>query len=159
MSGVPNKPLRPGGSGKLTLSLGTLVQPYRAKGKKVSGLTTADVAQILEDKYGIYAAFYRVNEQFVSNEITASLSGALQSLLMGQVVDPWGPAMQAIQSRFQDFINSRQAESVGLKGVPTKAALMGVNHRLKHPYARSNPRRPSFRDTGLYVRSFRSWVS
>jgi hypothetical protein len=52
----------------------------------------------------------------------------------------------------------QEIESMGLRGVPTKAALKGINHRLRHPYRKSNPRRPSFVDTGLYVASFRAWM-
>jgi hypothetical protein len=37
------------------------------------------------------------------------------------------------------------------------AALHGVSHRFKHPYAR-RARRPSFIDTGLYQNSFAAWV-
>lgn len=104
------------------------------------------------------AAFYRVHEGMVAKAIESSLDGAMEALLMGKTVDPWGRATQAIEARFKDFISSREAERIGLPGVPTKAALTGVNHRLAHPYRRSNPRRPSFRDTGLFMQSFKSWV-
>jgi len=46
-------------------------------------------------------------------------------------------------------------ETLGYPGVPTRAALMGVNSRLKK---RRGKRRPSFRDTGLYQASFMAWV-
>lgn len=150
------------GSGSLTLHLGVLVQPYRAmqvaQGRRVSALTTADVARFLEARYDLMATFYRVRNKDVIGAIENSIHGSLESLLMGQRVDPWGNAMQSIQSAFKDFINSKQAETVGIPGTPTKAALRGVNHRYKHPYMKRNPRRPSFRDTGLYVGSFRAWV-
>jgi hypothetical protein len=164
---VPNAPLAIGSGQHLTLHLGILVQPYRAKSAKAAAMTTGDVAEILEAKYGLMAAFYRVHETDVAQAIETSLEGALESLLMqtsrgvaafGQAVDPWGRGMQLIQQEFRDFINSKEAERVGIPGVPTKAALRGVSHRRKHPYAGRNPRRPSFRDTGLLVSSFRSWV-
>jgi hypothetical protein len=78
--------------------------------------------------------------------------------MMGQRVDPWARGMGKIEQRFRDFISLREVERVGIPGVPTKAALRGISHRLLHPYARSNQRRPSFRDTGLYMNSFRAWV-
>jgi hypothetical protein len=152
----------PGGGGALpaltrpkTLHLGMLVQPYSNNRK---GLTTADVARFLEEKYGVMGAFVRVHEKDVAGAIESGLAGALEALLMGQVVDPWGRGMQAIEVAFQAFILSREAERVGIPGTPTRAALMGVSHRFKHPYAR-RARRPSFRDTGLYVNSFRAWIS
>ena len=149
---------RTAASGRLTLHLGVLVQPYRARNRRATGLTTGDVAGFLEAKYGLMAAFYRVHESMVAKAIERSLDGAMEALLMGQRVDPWGRGMQAIEAKFKDFIASKQAERVGIPGTPTKAALMGVNHRLAHPYRKSNPRRPSFRDTGLFMDSFKAWV-
>lgn len=147
------------GSGRgLTLHLGVLVQPYRSVGKKAKALTTADVAEILEAKYGVMAAFYRVHERDVQAAIDGSLEGAFEALLMKRTVNPWDAGMQKIQQSFRDFISTKEAENVGIPGTPTKAALAGVNHRLRHPYARRNPRRPSFRDTGLYMASFRAWI-
>jgi hypothetical protein len=146
------------GSTRLVLHLGVAVLPYRSKGKKAGALTTGDVAGFLEAKYGLMAAFYRVHQSDVAKAIENSLGGALESLLMGQTIDPWGRAMQAIQQEFKDFISSKEAERVGIPGTPTKAALAGVNPRLKHPYARGNARRPSFRASGMYMNSFRAWM-
>jgi hypothetical protein len=138
---------------RLTLHLGVLVQPYRN-----NGLTTADVAEFLESKYGLMEAFYRVHGDIVMGAMAKSLEGSMESLLMGKRVNPWGYATQVIQREFREFISSREAERVGIPGTPTKAALRGVNHRLKHPYASRNARRPSFIDTGLYQASMRAWV-
>jgi hypothetical protein len=132
-----------------------LVQPYANHSRSV---TTADVARFLEDRYGVMHAFFRVHGEDVAKAIESGLIGALENLMMGASTDPWGRGMQAIERQFRDFILSREVERVGIAGVPTKAALMGVNHRFKHPYAR-RARRPSFRDTGLYTNSFRAWVT
>lgn len=141
------------GSGRqLQLHLGVIQQPYRR-----GGLTTYDVAKILESRYGIMAAFYRVHQRDVHKALANSVEGALETLLMGRAINPWSGGMQAIQQDFRDFISSREAERVGIPGTPTKAALRGVNHRLAHPYRRG-VRRPSFRDTGLYMTSMRAWV-
>jgi hypothetical protein len=87
------------------------------------------------------------------------MQNAIEALFMGRRVDPFGAGMQTIQAKFRDFINSGEAGRVGIPGTPTGAAQRGVNHRRKHPYRKSNPPRPSFRDTGMYVASFRSWVT
>lgn len=142
----------------LTLHLGVVVQPYRSKTRKSGALTTGDVARILEDKYGLFSVFYRVKAPRVAKALESSMAGALEALIMGQHVNPFGRATQAIDQMYRDFINSREAERVGIPGTPTQAALKGVNHRLKHPYAKGNPRRPSFRDTGLLSASFKSWI-
>jgi hypothetical protein len=66
-------------------------------------------------------------------------------------------AESAIKTEFNKFIDSKAMDGVQ-PGVPTAAALAGVNHRLKHPYAKGNPVRPSFKDTGLFEQSMRSWI-
>jgi hypothetical protein len=142
----------------LTLHLGVLEQPYRARGKGITALTTGDVAEILEAEYGLFEVFYEKHKDDVAGALADSIEGALESLLMGQLVQPHAGGMQKIQQMFRDFITSYEAERVGIPGTPTKAALSGVNHRFKHPYKNSNPRRPSFRDTGLLMNSFRAWV-
>lgn len=146
------------GRTRLVLHLGVLVQPYRANNGKVTALTTGDVAEFLEAEYAVMGTFARIKAQNLAEDLESSLGGALESLLMGRVTDPWGRATSAIQKRFKEFISSREAERVGIPGTPTEAAKRGVNHRLKHPYASKNPRRPSFRDTGLYMNSFRAWL-
>lgn len=144
---------RPVTSRRTTLHFGVLVQPYRTR-----GLSTGDVAGFLESKYGIMQAFFRVHGDKVADALVNSMAGALESMFMGQAVDPYLGGTQEIQQMFRDFISSKEAERVGIPGTPTKAAIRGVNHRLRHPYSRRNPRRPSFRDTGLYMNSFRAWV-
>lgn len=161
---------------RLVLHLGVLVQPYRnwelaslktkagkTRQKRVQGairpVTTGDVAGFLEARYGLIQTFYRVRGPVIGKAMEKSLGGALESLMMGHAVDPWGDATQAIQADFKNWISSRAAEQAGMSGVPTQAALRGVNHRLRHPYRQSNPRRPSFRDTGLFMASFRSWMT
>lgn len=150
----------------ITLHLGVIVQPYRAQSRRSSAMTTGDVAEILEAKYGVMNAFAKVHGADIAGALEVSLGGAMETMSGNATVsgyrrasDPWGSATQAIQQQFRDFINSREAENVGIPGTPTWAALLGVNHRLKHPYRKSNPRRPSFRDTGMYVNSFRSWMT
>jgi hypothetical protein len=150
---APSAPPRIGT--RLTLHLGVLVQSYRER-----GLTTADVAQFLEKEYALMATFYKVHEREIAEALEESLAGAIETLVMRrQFGDPWAGGMQRIQQQFREFISTKEAERVGIPNTPTLAALRGVNHRLKHPYAKSNPRRPSFRDTGLLMASFRSWIS
>ena len=152
-----------------TLHLGVMVMPYRAKfrakksGKVGKPVDTGMVAEFLEADYGIMQAFARedVHGKDIVRAIEDSLESALKTLVTmqpGGFAPPWNAGMGDIESAFRDFIDSREAERVGIPGTPTKAALAGVNHRLKHPYRKTNPRRPSFRDTGMYVRSFRAWV-
>jgi len=147
------------------LHLGVADQPYSEPAPKdvnstVKGApTTGDVAQWLEDKYGVMQAFYTAHEQDIADSLSESVGDTMEALLMGAptTMDAFGAANSRIEEMFKDFLSSGQAEQVGIEGAPTGAALRGVNHRLKHPYAKENPRRKSFIDTGLYQASFKAW--
>lgn len=124
--------------------------------------TTGDVATILEAKYGVMEAYYDNHELEIVGWLTESLAGALEDVLAGAPVadrDPFAEGASKIEEGFKEFLSSREAERIGIEGTPTKAARRGVNHRLKHPYAKENPRRPSFIDTGLYQASMKAWVT
>jgi hypothetical protein len=142
-----------------TLNLGVMVVPYRTATAKVGAVTTGDVAQWLEHRYGIMETYARVRGKVIENALADSVEGALEALITGRRVSPFARGMSAIQSDFKRWISSGAAERAGIPGTPTGAAMRGVSHRLAHPYRRSNPRRVSFRDTGTYMSSFAAWVS
>lgn len=149
----------------MKLHLGVIDIPYRefkaGKAKKGSGgKTTGDVAEILESKYHIMESFYELHKREISRDMMASLQGAMESMMGGGPVasDPFIASMGKIETRFKRFLSDREMERIGYPGVPTAAALAGVNHRLKHPFAKANPRRPSFIDTGQYSAAMKAWV-
>lgn len=122
--------------------------------------TTGDVAQILERRYHVMEIFFEEKQDQIAAALTQSYAGALESVAMGAPISsfkPDGRAMEVIQTMFRKFISEGEMERLGYPGVPTKAAQRGVNHRMKHPYAKRAPR-PSFRDTGLYEASMRAWL-
>lgn len=167
--------------GRLILNLGVIDVPYanEAQTKKVakprkgkankpvkqktaSGTqTTGDVAEILEAKYGIMDAFAFAQLPDIAKDLEESIAGALETLMMGGApsANPFASAESAITARFKQFLATGAIEHMGIEGVPTQAAMKGVNHRLKHPYAKSNPRRESFVDTGAYSAHFLAWIS
>lgn len=159
----------------IILHLGVIDQPYtsydagrkaanpKRRGKKAPPaakksrvVTTAQVAQWLEDRYQVMEVFYE-SDGGVLPLLKESMDDAMENVLMGAPVDanPFLGATSEIQKRFKMFISNRTMETMGYPGVPTQAALMGVNSRLK---MRRGARRPSFRDTGLYQASFMAWV-
>lgn len=162
-----------------TLHLGVIEQVYQLPRKKKVGrarkgknarpkksgaartITTGDVAEILEAKYHIMEIFYELNKKFVGDSLTKSLQGSLESVLMGgpPSADPFKAACSSIETRMKDFISKGEMEKIGYPGVPTQAALKGINHRLAHPYAKANKRRPSFIDYGLYQQSMKAWTT
>lgn len=138
-----------------TLHLGVVDVPYASKSRK----TTGDVAEILEAKYGIMGKFWTTHGQDYIDDLVMGSVQALEASLNGQPVSvDRRSVLSRMQYDFRRFISSREVERVGIRGVPTQAALHGVSHRRKHAYSRGNPRRPSFRDTGLYEASFRAWM-
>ncbi|WP_321913577.1 hypothetical protein [Paraburkholderia sp. J11-2] len=132
------------------------IKPKSDSGTK----TTGDVAEILEEKYGVMDAFMFAHEPDVAHELEDALAGELENMLMGAPLasNPFQKAESAITAMFKQFLSTAAIEHMGIESVPTLAALDGVNHRLKHPYAKGNPRRPSFIDTGMYQSHFVAWV-
>lgn len=124
-----------------------------------NGTTTGDVAGFLEAKYHVMQAFADLYEPEIATALEDSLAGAMESIQQGAPpsIDPFGSAMSTIEQDFRDAIDRKIFDGL-IPGVPTKAAIGGVDHRLKHPYRKSNPSRPSFRDTGLYQTNFRAWI-
>lgn len=144
-----------------TLHLGVADVPYASKSRK----TTGDVAEILEGRYGIMQAFWaRHGQDYVDGLVMDSMQAMEASLSGKSMKADTRSVLSQMQHDFRTFISSREAESA-VRGVgpmrfpvPTLAALRGVSHRYKHPYAKGHGRRPSFRDTGLYEASFRAWI-
>ncbi len=136
------------------LVFGEVKVPYDNKSGTADTVT---VAKILEAKYGLFSAFYRRHEQDIKALLIDSLEGALENLHAGGVApaDPFASSMQKLQAMFRQFLFTGEVERMGLDGVPTQAALNGVNHRFKR---KKGKRRPSFIDTGTMELAFRSWV-
>lgn len=176
----PTSPVVTRSPGTLTLHLGMIDVPYanEVKREKVSHAkkgkankpikrktengtqTTGDVAEILEAKYHIMDTFAFARLPDIAKELEDSIAGSLESLLMGgnTAPNPFAKAESAITNMFKDFLAKGDVEHMGIDGVPTQAAQHGVNHRLVHPYAKSNPRRESFIDTGGYHDHFIAWI-
>lgn len=157
----------------MRLHLGVVDLPYAyeqavGKGKKRAvalSVTTGEVAGYLENKYHPMEVFFEIHGEEIAKDLEEGLAGTLESLLMGAPpsLSAFGSAESAIDKRFRDFLTNKEMERLGYPGVPTEASgsgkrVGGINHRLKNPYARSNPARPSFVDTALYENSFKSWV-
>ena len=124
------------------------------------GKTVVDVAEILEDKYHVMQKFFEKYESEIVDLMGEAITGAFESVMRGAPPppNPHQSAMEKIQEYFNTFLDQEQIPSSSSPRIPTDAALKGTNHRLKHPYRKSNPRRPSFIDTSTYEDSFRAWV-
>jgi len=152
-----------------TLHLGVVEQPYGQAGAK----TTGDIAEILEQKYGLFTAFVDIHQPVIEHELETSLAGAIETMFGQRRPDfdrvranAFNSGLGAIEELFRDAIDMRVYDG-RLPGVPTQAALNGVRHSWKRPYKRRGGRqskvqpgtpRASFFDTGLFSASFRAWV-
>ncbi len=129
-------------------------RPRRTK-KTPKHMTTGDVAELLEARYDVMSHFFDEDGQRIADAMAEALVGSFETVAMGgpAPADPLAVVADPIKELFHEFIDSEAM--AGLEdGVPTAAALKGVSHRFKHPYARGHPRRPSFVDTGQYRESF-----
>ena len=139
-------------------------KPKRTKARKLFGfssaVTTGDVAEILEAKYHVMESFYELHQEEIGDLIVRSLAAKIETIQQGGYAgfdEPFAGATTVIEDRFKQFLSQKEIETLGIPGVPTKAALAGVSHRFKHPYA-ARGARPSFIDSGLYQASFKAWV-
>jgi hypothetical protein len=126
-----------------------------------AGKTTGQVAEFLEDRYGIMRAFYdhRGGRIAVLGLETATRN-AILNMMMGQpgAIDVTAETMQNLATEFKKSLSERRYDQwINAGRVPTKAALAGVSHRFKFPY-KKRPERPSFIDTGMYQSSFVAWM-
>jgi hypothetical protein len=122
--------------------------------------TTGDVAEILEEHYHVMEIFFEEHQSDIAGVLEETYGDALEDMLSGGV--PAGSnsmiaAAGQIKDLFTKFIDGREMDGVQ-PGVPTGAAKKGVNYCLKHPTAKGNPERPSFKDTGLYEQSFQAEI-
>jgi hypothetical protein len=119
-----------------------------------AGKTVGQVAEELEKKYGIVEAFYGMEEDFIVDSFEKAM---IDGLAWGMNGGSWDYVLDTsqLEGKFRRAITSRKFD--GLRGVPTRAARMGVSHLRADPY-RPSAERPSFMDTSLYMRSFRAWT-
>lgn len=148
----------------MILHLGVVDIPY-ANGAE----TTGDVAERLEDYYGVMGGYVELHLPEIAQGIEDALAGSLESLMMGAPVTstPFASGVAKIEQGFRRYLDEEEITKLGRRGVPTKAAMQGISHRFKNPRLsaknkrkglKRNPPRPSFIDTGLYQTSFKAWV-
>jgi hypothetical protein len=134
--------------------------------------TTGQVAEWLENRYGIMRTFYEHESgRVVIPAIEHAVRGALIDILNGRtgVINVPDRAMQIIKAAFDESLSLRKYDQwIGPPRVPTKPAQGFVKHRHKDLGKAARRKdiaaggqgvRPSFIDTGLYQTSFRAWMS
>ena len=138
----------------MKLHLGVADVPYT---NDRSGITTGDVAEILEAKYHPMEIFSEIHGDDIADAVANGMAGEIENLIIGAPAspNPFQGGETVIDEMFKDFLANKEMDGLGYPGVPTMAAIKGINHRMK---GKRTPGRPSFIDTGLYQASFKSWV-
>lgn len=145
---------------KLVLGVVDIMYGHSGNHSSNPNISTGDVAEILEKKYGIMGHFYELHEHEISEVLTDVFSSAVEDSLMGLPIN-FDNTSEEISGKlkpiFQKMILDKELDSVA-DGVPTKASLGGVSHRKKKGVHRNKAVRPSFLDTHLYYSSFKAWL-
>lgn len=135
--------------GFVKISLGVVELPYAEGGK-----TTGDVAEILENKFGIMEKFAERNIEHIADFVADGILGAIESRFAGapETFDVFAGAMAKVEDKFHKYIDREE------HGIHTKAKdkpLAGA--RKKRQYRRVSAK-TTFVDTGLYRNNFKAWV-
>lgn len=131
----------------MKISFGVVDVAYSEDGKSE---TTYGVARKLEDEYGVMRIFIHAHEKDIGEELCAELS----DMLNGPIV-PNKIYFNEIDAMFRDYLNKGEWEKI--TGRKTQASIDRKSQRLIDK--KRSAARPSFIDTGLYRKSFRTWVS
>lgn len=119
--------------------------------------TTFAVAQALQERYQLFSRFYHEHQDLILNTIQETLTLQLVNhLRYGAPFEQDDIILGAIVEAFSLFLEREEMAGLQVDGVPTLAALEGINTRLKIHHG---PRRPSFIDGGLFLSSFNAWIS
>jgi hypothetical protein len=149
----------------MKISLGVLDVPYNRQSsyrsvgrrsaprrvRKFATITTGELADILEAKYGITEFFLEEHgEEFIKD----ILEGYAENLARpekgrGSKTDYLGKAVKRGEEMFREMLDNKELDGKR-PGVPTNAAELGFRFGRK-----TSAGRPSFVDTGLYRDSFR----
>lgn len=135
------------------------VAPVKIDAARRGGETTGDVAEFLEARYHVMQHFWDRHGQEACDALAQDMMDDFEDMASGRNVEAptFAAATSTMHKAFNEFIDKREMDGLA-PGVPTEAARHGIKHRFLHPYAKDNPERPSFFDTGTYMSAFTAWV-
>ena len=96
----------------------------------------------------------------IQKALCDSVSAQISRIVNGKrpAKDPFLSANQKIDELFRDFLDRDVISGILPLTQQITAAQIGKNSRKKAGYNKNNEGRPALIDTGLYQKSFRSWV-
>lgn len=125
--------------------------------KYPDGMTTVDVANILESQYHIVEHFFETHQDVINELVHEALAESIETAQVD---------LKRIEELFRGFLDSGEMEKLGIPGVPTEASLKKIKVRsynrggtkVKSYTKLGGSVRPSFVHLGLYRDSFRVWL-
>ena len=123
--------------------------------------TTAEVAEILEEKYHVMRVFVELHGQEIADVIGQGIADDLEALANDERIGKQMlmGSMGKIESEFRDYLGADEWQKTS--GQAIAAAQNGVSHRfraVKGAKAKARGPRVAFVDTGLFSASFRAEV-
>lgn len=138
----------------MKINLGVIDIPYDYG---IAPATTHQVADDLEDRYQLFTNFYHEHEEEIIREVNEAITLQLiNHISYGAPFDESEIILSGVVKAFSLFLEREEMAGLDVDGVPTLAALEGINSRLKIHHG---PRRPSFIDGGLFISSVTAWIS
>jgi len=137
-----------------------------------NGITSYGLGNILEEKYTLFSAFVDIHQQEISNQLSESLAGAMETFLAtgNMPKNPFNAAGEELTLSLKKYIYTEELAGK-VAGVPTQAALEGISTRTmngknprkvkggqKFKRVKTGVRRPSFIDTGIFEASTKVWI-
>lgn len=136
----------------MKICLGVVDMPYDYGEEQA---TTFEVATTLEEEYGLFSHFWAQHQDAIIQEAGTAVAHQLINQIRYGASGGGDLLLGNSIREFNIFLEQEEMAGLGVAGVPTQAALDGVNSRLKK---HSGPRRPSFIDGGLFKTSFTAWI-
>lgn len=140
--------------------------------------TTYSVGKQLEERYGLFSLFYTAHQQDIADLLAKDAAIGFDMMEKGlpvSVKEVFAVSGETITDKMHNFLSTQEIERVAEKygeyGIPTKAALEGINTRTvngktprkvrkgqKFKKVLTGVRRPSFIDTGIFEASLKGWI-
>jgi hypothetical protein len=139
----------------MKVELGVIDMPYDYG--EEPGKTTHQVAVELEERYQLFTHFFNTYRDEIFTAVSEEIQlGLINHIKYGAPFDQEDIILGEVVRSFNIFLEREEMAGLGVRGVPTSAALRGVNSRLKKE---KGQRRPSFIDGGLLKANFIAWIS
>ena len=116
--------------------------------------TTGDVAELLEEKYGVMQTFFDLHQSDIVKALENGIAGAIENTLAGKEskADVFLGAYGNIENQFHNYIDFQEH---GIRLKKQDAPLAGP--RKKRQYKKVEATLP-FVATGLYRQMFKVWI-